>query len=79
MSLNQYSDLLTLWAVGGLVWYVFYDIVSDVFTFIQTNFPGTFSATTLTLFSSLWDWFPMVLVIGGLIMVTVSSQREGPP
>lgn len=79
MSLNQYSDLITLWAVGGLVWYVLNDIVTDIFTFFQATFPGTFSATALTFFQSLWNYLPVVLVVAGLIMVTVSSQREGRP
>ena len=77
MSLNTYSDLLTLWGVGGLVWYVLYDIISDIFTYFQAHQSGTYSATALTFFMRLWDWFPLVLVVGGLIMVTVQSQREG--
>lgn len=77
MSLNTYSDLLTLWGVGGLVWYILNDIVTETFTYFQTNHSGTFSVTALTFFMRLWDWFPLILVIGGLIMVTVSSQREG--
>lgn len=77
MSLNTYSDLLTLWAVGGLVWYVLNDIITDIFTFFQGHYSGTYSATALTFFLRLWDWFPLILVVGGLIMVTVQSQREG--
>lgn len=70
-----YIGFFTLLGIGGLLWYVFYDAISQLIAAAQTYQSGLLESVTLSFIETIWHWLPLFLVIAGLMFVVINSQR----
>ena len=75
--ISLYIGFFGLLGVCGLLWYICYDVVSQLITAVQAFQPGVLEIATLTFIEALWYWFPLVLVVAGVVFLVVNSQRGG--
>jgi len=66
--------------VGGLVWFVWSEVVDAIYTTVSTTFPTYFTDSWVTFINSTWTWMLLIVVLfGGLLYVYSHSQRPRSP
>lgn len=70
---------LTVFALLGITW-IYWDILGDAFIrfleIMTARFPGYYDTDTVTFIHAIDRWFPVMVLLGALLFVLVTSQRH---
>lgn len=72
-----YATILLFIIFVGLIFLTFYQVyvyLRDKLVWI--NFPYTYDSGTLSLINDIWMWFPLISLIGGLLLWSLKMAQK---